>query len=128
MSLKDADSLTPQVHISTIINSLTPSDYKTDRLIIASPTYMTNLSDILSSTSKEVLQTYFMWKVIQAYASKIDADELKPYSQFVNELQGKVSRGNHSPKSVANLHRTLILPLNVGEHVSITWTMDLVGS
>lgn len=89
MSLKDADALTPQVHLSTIINSLTPSDYKTDRLIVASPTYMTNLSDILSSTSKEVLQSYFMWKVIQSYASKIDADELKPYSQFVNELQGK---------------------------------------
>lgn len=50
---------------------------------------MTNTSDVLSSTSKEVLQTYFMWKIIQSYASKIEADELKPYSQFVNELQGK---------------------------------------
>lgn len=126
MSLKEADSLSPQIHLSTIISSLTPSDYKTDRLIIASPTYMTNLSDVLSSTSKEVLQTYFMWKVIQAYASKIDADELKPYSQFVNELQGKVSRMKHS-SNIANMHRTLILPLSVGEHVSITWTMDSAG-
>jgi predicted metalloendopeptidase len=127
MSLKEADSLTPQIHLSTIINSLAPSNYKTDRLIITSPTYMTNLSDVLSSTSKEVLQTYFMWKVIQAYASKIEADELKPYSQFVNELQGKVSRTNHSLKSIANLHRTLIRPLSVGEHASITWTMDSAG-
>ena len=90
MSLKEADSLAPEIHLSTIINSLTPGDYKTERLIVASPSYMTNLSSILSSTSKEVLQTYFMWKVVQAYASEIEAEELKPYTQFVNELQGKV--------------------------------------
>lgn len=89
MSLKEADSLAPQLHLSTIISSLTPSDYKTDRLIVLSPSYMGNLSDILSSTSKEVLQTYFMWKVIQAYASEIEADELKPYTRFMNELSGK---------------------------------------
>ncbi|KAE8452493.1 hypothetical protein EG329_000395 [Mollisiaceae sp. DMI_Dod_QoI] len=89
MSLKEAGSLTPQLHLSTVINSLTPSDYKTDRLIVTSPSYMANLSDVLSSTSKEVLQTYFMWKVVQAYASEIEADELKPYTRFINELQGK---------------------------------------
>lgn len=50
---------------------------------------MANLSDILSSTSKEVLQTYFMWKIIQAYSSEIEADELKPYTRFMNELSGK---------------------------------------
>ncbi|CZR58105.1 related to endothelin-converting enzyme 1 [Phialocephala subalpina] len=89
MSLKEADSLTPQLHLSTIIKSLAPSDYKTDRLIVLSPSYMTNMSDILSGTSKEVLQTYFMWKVIQAYASEIEADELKPYTRFMNTLSGK---------------------------------------
>ena len=90
MSLKDADSLTPQIHLASIIKSLAPSDFKTNRLIVMSPDYMRNLSSILSSTSKEVLQTYFMWKVVQAYSSAIEADELKPYSKFTNELQGKV--------------------------------------
>lgn len=89
MSLKEADSLAPQLHLSTIINSLAPSDYKTGRLIVLSPSYMANLSDILSSTSKEALQTYFMWKIIQGYASEIEADELKPYTRFMNELSGK---------------------------------------
>ena len=90
MSLKEADKLTPQIHLSSIINNLAPSDVKTNRLIVMSPSYMTNLSSILSSTSKEVLQTYFILKVVQGYASVIEADELKPYSRFSNELQGKV--------------------------------------
>lgn len=91
MSLKDANKLTPQIHLSKIINGLAPSDYKTDRLIIAAPNYMENMTDIISSTSKEVLQSFFMWKVIQTYASVIEADEIKPYSRFVNEIQGRVS-------------------------------------
>ena len=91
MSLKSADSLTPQIQLANIINKLAPSDYTTDRLIVASPSYMNNLTQILSSTSRETLQTYFIWKVVQAFASEIEADEIKPYTRFSNKLQGKVS-------------------------------------
>ena len=101
MSLKEADDLAPQIQLSTIINSLAPSDVKTERLIVLSPSYMRELPGILSSTSKEVLQTYFIWKVIQAYSSVLEADELKPYSRFSNELQGKV-------KSSTAIRSTLI--------------------
>ena len=91
MSLKDADSLTPQIRLASVINALAPSDFETKRLIVMSPNYMRNLSSVLSSSSKEVLQTYFIWKVVQSYASAIEADELKPYRRFANELQGKVA-------------------------------------
>jgi len=91
MSLKDANSLTPQIQLANILNKLAPSDYITDRLIIASPTYMKNLTQIISSTSRETLQTYLIWKVVQAFASEIEADEIKPYTRFSNKLQGKVS-------------------------------------
>ena len=90
MSLKDASSLAPQIHLESIIDNLAPPDFKTDRLIVMSPSYMKNLTSILSGTSKEVIQTYFIWKVVQAYSSVIEADEVKPYSRFYNELQGKV--------------------------------------
>lgn len=90
MSLKDADALTPQIHLASIISSLSPSDVKTGRLIVSSPNYMTNLTTIISETPKDVLQTYFVWKAIQAFASEVEADELKAYSRFRNELQGKV--------------------------------------
>lgn len=89
MSLKEADALTPQIHLTSIISSLSPADVKTERLIVSSPNYMTNLTTIISETPKDVLQTYFIWKAIQAFASEIEADELKAYGRFRNELQGK---------------------------------------
>jgi|ERR1700692_2574698 endothelin-converting enzyme len=90
MSLSDANLLTPQIHLSTTINRFAPPDVKVDRLIVMAPQYMKSLSTIISDTPKEVLHSYFMWKVIQAYASAVDADELKPYSRFKNQIQGKV--------------------------------------
>lgn len=90
MSLKDADELTPQIHLASIISALSPSDVKTNRIIVASPDYMQNLTGILSGATREVVQTYFIWKFVQSYASVIEADELRPYSRFRNELQGKV--------------------------------------
>lgn len=89
MSLEDANLLTPQIRLSTIINSLAPSDVETTRLIVLSPNYMRNVSSVLEKTSREVLQTYFVWKVIQAYSSALEADEIKPYTRFINELQGQ---------------------------------------
>lgn len=93
MSLTDADDLTPQIQLPKIIDSLAPSDYKTTRLIVMSPHYMEGLASILNNTSKEVLQTYFRWKAVQAFSSDIEADAIKPYRRFANELQGKV--GHH---------------------------------
>lgn len=90
MSLKDADLLTPQINLAATIEKLAPLETKVDRLIVRSPEYMKALSAILSDTPKEVLQTYFMWKVIQEYAPAVDTVELKPYSKFKNQLQGKV--------------------------------------
>ena len=114
MSLEDADKLTPQIHLANIINSLSPSNVKTERLIVMSPSYMSNLTDIVSSTPKDVLQTYLLWKTVQKYASVIEADELKPYSRFMNKLQGKV--GYPFPVSVAILRANRIPnpPLNAG--------------
>ncbi|TAQ86241.1 hypothetical protein B7494_g5451 [Chlorociboria aeruginascens] len=108
MSLKDVDLLIPQLHLSRVINNLAPADYKTTRLIVASPQYLKALSGILSSTSKEVLQTYFIWKVIQAYASVVEADQIKPYTQFINELQGK------DPNSAPERWRTCVNHVDEG--------------
>lgn len=89
--MKDANALTPQIKLTKMIDSLAPSDVKTKRLIIFSPSFMQNLSTILDHTSRETIQTYLIWKVIQTYASAVEAEETKPYMRFRNELQGKVS-------------------------------------
>jgi endothelin-converting enzyme len=90
MSLDDANKLAPQLQLSKIVRGLAPADVEIDRLIVASPDYMKALAKILNSTSTETLEAYFKWKLIQSFASAIKADELKPYTRFMNELQGKV--------------------------------------
>lgn len=35
------------------------------------------------------MQTYFLWKTIQAFASVTEADALKPYKRFLNTLSGR---------------------------------------
>jgi endothelin-converting enzyme len=81
LSLKDATMLAPEVNLAKIINNLAPADVKTSRVIVKSPQYLRDLSKILSNTSRDILQTYFIWKVIQNYASVVEAEEIKPYSR-----------------------------------------------
>jgi len=89
MSLGSADKLTPAIHLASILRSLSPKGVSNDRIIVASPSYMTNLTIILAETSTTTLQHYLGWKFVQAYYSRVEADELKPYTRFINELQGK---------------------------------------
>jgi predicted metalloendopeptidase len=128
VSLKNADLLTPPIQLSKIIGQLAPSDYTTDRLIVASPSYMKNLTEILSNTSRETLQTYFIWKLIQAFASEIESDEIKPYTKFTNKLQGKVGCSIIPIfESVTDNFRIPILLQSAGELVSAMLTMVSVG-
>ena len=91
MSLAEADKLTPPIHLAGILESLTPSHAKPERIIVMAPDYMKNLTTLLSGTPKKTLQTYLLWKAIQAFGSYIEADAVVPLRQFTNELQGKVS-------------------------------------
>lgn len=90
MTLQEADSLAPEIKLSKILNGLVPSDYEIKRLINMSPSYMREMNSIVSKTPKEVIQTYLLWKAIQAFSSRVESDALKPYKRFLNELQGKV--------------------------------------
>lgn len=90
MTLKEANLLTPQIDLSSIVKGFAPSGVKVGRVIVMAPKYMKSLSTILSETPTEVLHTYFAWKIIQAYSSAVEADEVKSYSRFKNQIQGKV--------------------------------------
>ncbi|KAF2671746.1 endothelin-converting enzyme [Microthyrium microscopicum] len=89
MSLESASNLIPQIDLASILKSLAPTDYDIKRIIVASPPYLKKLSDILSDTSDATIQSYFIWKAVQALASYVDAPAVTPYKRFSNELQGK---------------------------------------
>jgi endothelin-converting enzyme len=89
MGLNEAAALAPEVGLDHLINNLAPSGTDIKRVIVTSPSYLKALSDILSDTKEDVVRAYLAWKVIQSFASTIEADELKPYKRFENKLAGK---------------------------------------
>ncbi len=88
-TIEETRALLPQLSLQYLISELGPSDFQTNKLIIGSPSYMRTLSSILQETSSGALQAYFVWKVVQTYAYKIEDSALRPLIRFNNELQGK---------------------------------------
>lgn len=89
LSVLETDALLPQVSINHIITSQAPEGFKTDRLIIGSPSYMETLSSIIKETPDATIQAFLKWKVIQGYVSSIEAPVVTPLRRFNNQLQGK---------------------------------------
>jgi len=89
LTLDETEALLPQLSIQYLISNLASSGYNPDKLIVGSPSYLKTVSRVLQDTSVEILQAYFVWKTVQTYAYKIEADALKPLVRFNNELQGK---------------------------------------
>lgn len=89
LSLEETHSLMPEISFADIISTLGPKDFKADRLIIGSPSYMKDLSAILKETPREIVQAFLKWKAIQAYSSAIEDPKIAPLREFDNRLAGK---------------------------------------
>ncbi|KAJ5185294.1 Peptidase M13 neprilysin [Penicillium cf. griseofulvum] len=89
LSIKETEALVPEISFANIISSLAPHDYKTDRLIVGSPSYMKALSVLLKDTPRETILLFLQWKVIQAFADVIEDASIEPLRRFKNVLAGK---------------------------------------
>ncbi|KAI2716642.1 hypothetical protein DTO027I6_2017 [Penicillium roqueforti] len=89
LSIKETEALVPEISFTDIISSLAPRDYKTDRLIVGSPSYMKALSVLLKNTPRETVLLFLQWKLIQAFADVIEDASIEPLRRFENELAGK---------------------------------------
>jgi endothelin-converting enzyme len=108
MSLEEAGQLTPQLGLPNIIKDLAPSDVSIDRVIVMAPQYQKDLAETLLTTSKETLQTYFIWKAVQSLSSYVEADAVVPYTRFSNVLAGK------DPDSTPERWRTCVSHVDNG--------------
>jgi endothelin-converting enzyme len=102
MSVRDTSQLAPQLGLDEVIGALVPKKYKLDKMITSFPEYLTSVSSILDKTSRETLQAFFVWKAVQGFAGAIEADDVKPYTRFVNQLLGR------DPDAVPERYRTCI--------------------
>lgn len=106
LSVKETQSLLPEISFSDMIARLAPSEYKGDRLIVGSPSYMKSLSEILSQTPRQTIQLFLKWKLIQSYVDKIEDSKVKPLREFNNRLAGK------DPEATEERWRTCIKSLD----------------
>ena len=113
-TVKEAESLLPQVDLSSIISSLAPRGFATDRLILGSPTYIKSLSSILNDTPREIVQLFFRWKIIQVFEDSIEDSRIAPLREFNNVLEGK------DPKSTKDRWRRCITSLDF----SLEWILS----
>ncbi|EED19051.1 endothelin-converting enzyme [Talaromyces stipitatus ATCC 10500] len=88
-TLEEAGSLIPQISFGHIVAGLAPDDFKTDRLIIGSPSYLKELSAIIQDTPRDVVQAFFKFKAIQRYYDDIEDPKVAPLREFNNRLAGK---------------------------------------
>jgi hypothetical protein len=49
------------------------------------------IADLYSHTTREVMQTYFIWQVIEELSGSIIAPEIKPWQQFDRQINGRVN-------------------------------------
>ncbi|CAG8033000.1 unnamed protein product [Penicillium nalgiovense] len=89
LSVKETEALVPEISFTNIISSLAPHDYKGDRLIVGSPSYMKALSVLLKDTPRETILLFLQWKLIQAFADVIEDASIEPLRRFENVLAGK---------------------------------------
>ncbi|KAH7378470.1 peptidase family M13 [Phaeosphaeria sp. MPI-PUGE-AT-0046c] len=89
MLIDEADAIAPEIELKALISGLAPTGADFGRVIVMAPQYLKELSVILAATDKEVVQAYFLWKVVQSLSSYVEADALKPYKRFRNTLAGK---------------------------------------
>ncbi|KAE8377252.1 hypothetical protein BDV26DRAFT_217002 [Aspergillus bertholletiae] len=113
-TIEETQSLLPQLSMSDIISVLAPSDYRSDRLIVGSPSYMKALSSILNDTPREIVHLYFNWKIIQTYADEIEDAKIQPLREFNNRLAGK------DPQATEERWRKCIRSLDN----SLGWTLS----
>ncbi|KAF7512812.1 hypothetical protein GJ744_011915 [Endocarpon pusillum] len=88
MTVTEIHDLLPQVSFDYIIAQLAPKGYSPEKIIVGSPAYMAALAELLSSSTNETLQAFFVWKAVQRYEEKVEHPSLEPLRAFNNKLRG----------------------------------------
>jgi endothelin-converting enzyme len=85
------DKLLPQVRLSDLFKKVSSSTSAPSNIIVTSTKYLEDLSIILQKTDKQTLQAFFVWKVVQAWADRVEHSSLAKLKALNAELTGAQS-------------------------------------
>ncbi|KAI1328615.1 peptidase family M13 [Xylariaceae sp. FL0255] len=89
VKVSDAGKIGPALSLDKVIQGLVPLNYTVDRMLLAFPDFLGNVSQIISETPKSVIQSYFIWQIVNTYSSFVEGPEVQPINRFSNVFAGK---------------------------------------
>ncbi|KAI0013339.1 endothelin-converting enzyme 1 [Xylariaceae sp. FL0662B] len=89
VNVDEIGKLGPAFQLDSVIRALAPKNYTVDRMLLAFPEYLGNVSEIVSQSPKAAVQSYLIWQLINGYSAYVEGPEVEAIGQFTNVLSGK---------------------------------------
>ncbi|OLN97175.1 Endothelin-converting enzyme 2-like protein 1 [Colletotrichum chlorophyti] len=109
-SLQNVTSVAPELNHEFVIKNLIPSGY-TPNEIVFSPGYFGNLSALLSNTTAETVQGYFIWTATRMFSQYVEAEVTERLEYMKSKL------GGNDPAVVGTFPRWYQCTIHVDEGV-----------
>ncbi|QDS78081.1 hypothetical protein FKW77_003728 [Venturia effusa] len=88
-SITDIQKMVPEIDVGKLVDELKPAAYTPKFILNSDYLFVGNVSAILKSTPREVLQGYMQYLIIDNYVSRLDSDYRLPVIVFKNSLAGR---------------------------------------
>ena len=99
MKPNDTDTIIPLVGFHEVVKALAPASYTPDRVMISFPEILKNITREIENTSKETIQTWFVWTMILSRYGDLRSEDVDPIRIFMNQLEGRVCSSLQDSKS-----------------------------
>ena len=86
--ISEVEALMTPIHMENLIKRQYPQ-YLPNKIIVESPDYLRVVTKLLEENTRETIQAYFAWKIVQTHGPKIISDAVKPLQRFNNQLEGR---------------------------------------
>ncbi|KAK1989833.1 peptidase family M13 [Colletotrichum falcatum] len=84
--LEQVTSVAPELNHEFVLRNLMPADYDPEALYF-SPGYFGNLSQLLSDTTVETVQGFFVWKMASSFSWYVEAPPTRRLNDFKQRLR-----------------------------------------
>lgn len=107
LSLSELAKIAPAIDWGLYVNRLTPTNAPhPGKIVVTSPHYVGNVSELFETEGPRTLQAYFTWQVVSSYAGALGDDIRAPIRRFNAKLSGA------NPKAVKPRWETCLDEIN----------------
>ncbi|KAL6365040.1 hypothetical protein LRP88_01018 [Fusarium phalaenopsidis] len=86
--IEDIQELAPQLNYEYVVKELAPKGYRADKVAFSTQGYYKTLSEVLSETPAEDIQTFFVWKAITALSPYVETELTNAWNAFFQKQLG----------------------------------------